>query len=118
MARTFQDEDCEAVILVAADNAFNRLNRKEALYHIRWSCPSLYQFLYKGYKAPSKLHLGDRIHILSEEGVTQGNNLAMAKYAIGLRNLISSLNESNQDVRQVWFADDSAGGGKLTSLKR
>ena len=42
----------------------------------------------------------------------------MAKYAIGTRNLISSLNEANQDVRQVWFADDSASGGKLTSLKR
>ena len=118
MARTFRDEDCEAVILVDADNAFNRLNRKVALHNIRRSCPSLYQFLYNGYKAPAKLHLGDGTHILSEEGVTQGDNLAMAKYAIGTRNLISSLNEANQDVRQVWFADDSAGGGKLTSLKR
>ena len=82
------------------------------------SCPPLYQFLYNGYKAPAKLHLGDRTHILSEKGVTQGDNLAITKYAIGTRNLISSLNEANQDVRQVWFADDSAGGGKLTSLKR
>ena len=30
-------------------------------------------------------------NILSEEIVTQGDNLAMAKYAIGTRNLISKL---------------------------
>ena len=43
MARTFEEEECEAVILVDADNAFNRLNRKVALHNISRSCPSLYQ---------------------------------------------------------------------------
>ena len=55
MARTFRDEDCEAVILVDPDNAFNYLNRKVALHNIRRSCPSLYQFLYNGYKAPANI---------------------------------------------------------------
>ena len=78
-----KEKECEAVILVDADNAFNRLNRKVAPHNISRSCPSLYQYLYNGYKAAAKLHLGDGTHILSEEGVTQGDNLAMAKYAIG-----------------------------------
>ena len=35
MAKTFKKEDCEAVILVDADNAFNRLNRKAAIHNIK-----------------------------------------------------------------------------------
>jgi hypothetical protein len=38
---TFQNSDSEAVLLVDADNAFNRLNRKVALYNIQFICPPL-----------------------------------------------------------------------------
>lgn len=117
MAKTFQEDSCEAVILVDADNAFNRLNRKVALHNIERSCPLLHQFLSNSYKTPSKLHLGDGTHILSKEGVTQGDNLAMAKYAVGTKNLIESLKRVNSETLQVWFADDSAGAGNLVGLK-
>ena len=116
-AMTFEEDSCEALLMVDADNAFNRLNRKVALHNIQRSCPSLYQFLYNGYKEPAKLHLGDGTHILSEEGATQGDTLAMAKYALGTKNLIIKSRQANQDVFQVWFADDSIGGGKLVDIK-
>ena len=83
MCRTFQEEWCEGVLLVDADNAFNRLNRAAALHNIKRSCPLLHQFLLNSYKSPAKLHLGDGTFILSEEGVTQGDTVAMAKYALG-----------------------------------
>jgi hypothetical protein len=118
MITTFKEEECEAVILVDMDNALHCLNRKVVLHNISKSSPYLYQYLYNGYKAVAKLHIGDGTHILSEEGVTQGDNLAMAKYALGTRNLISSLAQGNNEVRQVWFADDSASGGKLSGLKK
>ena len=116
-ARTFEDDSCEAVLMVDADNAFNRLNRKAALHNIQRSCPPLYQYLHNGYKEPAKLHLGDGTHILSEEGATQGDNLAMAKYALGTRKVIMELRQANPDVFQVWFADDSITGGKILHIK-
>ena len=91
MSLSFAEESCEAVILVDADNAFNRLNRKTALHNIQRTCPSLFQYLNNSYNSPSKLHLGDGTFILSEEGVTQGDNLAMAKYAVSTRPLTNSL---------------------------
>ena len=72
MGRAFQDERCEAVILVDADNAFNRLNRKVALHNIKQMCPAIHTFLNNSYKVPARLHLGDGTFINSEEGATQG----------------------------------------------
>ena len=61
--------------------------------------------------------LGDGTHILSKEGVTQGDNLAMAKYAVGTKNLIESLKTVNSEIRHEWFADGSAGARDLVGLK-
>jgi hypothetical protein len=117
MDRTFQEDWCEAVLLVDADNAFNRLNRAVSLHNIQRSCPIIHQFLQNSYKSPAKLHLGDGTHILSEEGATQGDTLAMAKYALATRNLIVRLKQEVENVRQVWFAADSAAGGILAAIK-
>ena len=116
MAKTFSKEDCEAVILVDADNAFNKLNRKAALHNIERTCPGLYMFLKNSYKEPTKLYLPDGTHIMSEEGVTQGDNLAMAMYAVSTKTLISQL--SDEKITQIWYADDSSAAGKLEDLKK
>ena len=117
MDRTFQEEWCEGVLLVDADNAFNRLNRTAALHNIKRSCPLLHQFLHNSYKSPAKLHLGDGTFILSKEGVTQGDTVAMAKYALGTRDLILRLKQESEHVVQVWYADDGNAGGRLRLLK-
>ena len=117
MGRAYNDDSSEAVILVDADNAFNRLNRKVALHNIERKCPSIYKYLYNSYKAPARLHLGDGTFIKSEEGVTQGDNVAMAMYSIATRGIIESLKSAARGVKQVWFADDSAGAGTLDDLK-
>jgi hypothetical protein len=116
MARIFDDDKCEAVILVDAENAFNRLNRKTSLQNIQHLCPPLFQFLNNTYKEPAKLHLGDGTVIMSEEGATQGDPLAMQMYAVSSRKIIDSLHDNTRDVDQVWFADDSAGAGGLDDV--
>jgi len=63
------------------------------------------------------LYLENGDHILSQEGVTQGDNAAMAMYT---RPLIQALcNETaNDEVKQVWYADDSSAVGSLAGVKK
>ena len=116
MAKMFDRDNCEAAILVDADNAFNRLNRKTALYTIRHTCPTMYRFLLNTYREPSKLHLMDGTFIKSQEGVTQGDPLAMQMYALASRQIIDSLQRNAGEASQVWYADDSSGTGTLEAI--
>ena len=52
--------------------------------------------------------------MLSKEGTTQGDPLAMAMYAIGTQPLIRRLDGI---AKQVWYADDSAAGSSIDRLK-
>ena len=56
----------------------------------------------------------DGDHILSQEGTTQGDPLAMAMYAIGTLPLIHKL---QGDVTQAWYADDASAGGRTSDLR-
>ena len=91
MRRTYEEDGCEAALLVDADNAFNRLNREMALKTINQKCPLLFKYLHNSYNTPSKLYLNDGSYILSKEGATQGDNLEMAMYAIATKQLIEEL---------------------------
>ena len=54
--------------------------------------------------------------MLSKEGTTQGDPLAMAMYAIGTQPLIHRLDGV---AKQVWYANDSAAvGSSLERLRR
>ena len=116
MDRLFDNDECEAVLLVDAENAFNRLNRKTALHNMQHLCPPLFRFLANSYSEPSKLHLGDGSFIMSQEGATQGDPVAMQMYAVSSREAINSLDANTEDVAQVWFADDSIAAAKLANL--
>lgn len=56
----------------------------------------------------------DGDHILSQEGTTQGDPLAMAMYAIGTLPLTLKL---HGDVTQVWYADDESAAGRNSDLR-
>ena len=53
--------------------------------------------------------------LLSEEGTTQGDPLAMAMYAIGIQSLIHKLDGI---ANQSWYADDSAAASNIAQLRR
>ena len=72
----------ECLLLMDADNAFNKLSRKVSLENIKRLCPPMYAYLHNSYNAPAMLYLENGDHILSQEGVTQGDNAAMAMYAL------------------------------------
>lgn len=63
----FESEDCEALLLVDASNAFNTLNRQTALRNIRSLCPSLATVLINTYRVESDLFVDGDV-IKSSEG--------------------------------------------------
>jgi len=95
---TFEDEESEAVLLVDAGNAFNSLNRSNALYNIMNVCPSLATIAINSYRQHPQLFI-NKEKVLSQDRITQGDSLAMAIYAINLQPLVKCINK--QEVKQV-----------------
>ena len=113
LRQKFDSEECEAVLLLDAQNAFNTLNRKLTLHHVAIHCPILGTFLRNIYGCARDLWVGKTV-LSSEEGATQGCPTAMGMYSLGLSPLIEEVKES--DVFQIFFADDGNGSGDLDSL--
>jgi len=110
----FVHDDCDAVLLVDASNAFNSLNRIVALHNIRQLCPPFAPILINIYRSPASLFISGNV-LLSEEGTTQGDPLAMPFYALATIPLLQRLPSG---VVQVWYADDACAGGKLCALRK
>ena len=98
MKSSFGSDDSEEVLLVDASNAFNSLNGQFAPQNTRHLCPSLATILINTYRAPTDLFIHGNV-LLSQEGTTQGDPLAMSFYALSTVPLINSFNDQN--VRQV-----------------
>jgi len=77
--KSYEEEGSECLLLADADNAFNKLNRKVSPENKRL-CPPMHTYLHISYNTPTMLYLENGDHILSQEGVTQGDNTAMAMY--------------------------------------
>ena len=115
LRKVFASLDSDAVTLVDADNAFNRLNRAVALHNIQYLCPPFATIAINFYRAPSRLFVTGGLELISEEGTTQGCPLSMALYAISVTPLIDKCRNTD-GVTQLWYADDAAAGGRLQAL--
>ena len=76
MQQQFSLPQFDAVIQVDACNAFNSLNRQTALRSILHLCPSLAKVLINTYRIDTNLYINGE-SILSQEGTTQGDPLAI-----------------------------------------
>jgi hypothetical protein len=112
--KIFAGDDTDAILLVDADNAFNRLNRSVALANIERICPPLAKFTINCYRHPTRLFVTGGAELASCEGTTQGDPLAMPLYALSIIPLIQRLHGI---CTQAWYADDAQACGKLTALR-
>ena len=90
------------------------LNRRTALENVKALCPSLHVALQNSYSHPSYLYIG-KSTILSQEGTTEGDPLAMVMYEIAILPLITRLH--NVSLTQKWYADDGSLVGKLKDIR-
>ena len=117
MRTIYQQEATDAVLLIDAKNAFNCLNRSVALHNIQIICPILAMYLINTYRRPATLFIYGGETILSREGTTQGDPLAMPWYSLSTANIINVLREIEPSIKQVWLADDATAAGDLFSLR-
>ena len=87
-----------------------------ALHNIQYLCPEFATVLINTYRVPSRLFVVNGGEILSVEGTTQGDTLAMQFYGISITPVINFLRERVPNISQVWLADDATGAGTLNEL--
>jgi hypothetical protein len=118
--KIYEDPKTEAIMVVDASNAFNCLNRNAALNNIRHTCPQFAKFIINTYRTPAKLFIHGSEEVLkSEEGTTQGDAAAMSFYSCSTMPLIHDLKANmkvGSNIKQAWYADDSAAGGSLHAI--
>ena len=113
MRHPYSSLEVEAVILVDASNVFNSLNWQAAQFNIQCLCPSFSTVLLHTYWSDVNLYNGNET-LLSGEGTTQFDPLAMSMYSLGIVPLINAL--SNNFIKQVWYADDASACGRLIDV--
>ena len=110
-------------LLIDARNAFNELNRTAMLWAVRHEWPSGARFAFNCYRHWGILVIrdfdGTCTLIFSQEGVTQGDPLAMILYGVATLPLIRLLKAefTPQKLNQTWYADDGAAGANFSVLK-
>ena len=120
MRNIFEDDECDAVLLVDAANAFNSINRSSMLENISRLCPIVYTYAYNCYSPHARLFIVGGKELKSKEGTTQGDPVSMGLYGIGLIPLLSKIksDDLSEHVKNVAYADDLTGGGRLRRLKK
>ena len=60
MRTMLSDDTSEGVLLIDADNAFNRINRSAALWNVQYTCPEMKFALINFYRSPSRVFMKGR----------------------------------------------------------
>ena len=120
MRNIFEEEDTDAVLLIDASNAFNCLNRAALLNNIQYLCPAMSTYVRNCYGKPSRLFIAGGEELLSAEGSTQGDPVAMPAYAVGILPLLALIKPDvdPKKMKHVAYADDLGGGSKLEKLRK
>ena len=90
--------------------------RYTALHNIQIICPIIAVYLSNTYRHPARLFIQGGGEILSKEGTTQGDPLAMPWFSINTTIIIQRLRNTDPEAKQVWLADDACAGGKVEHL--
>ena len=120
MQAIYEDETCEAVLLVDASNAFNSINRNVFL-HVSIICPAIAIYAKNCYSLHSRHFIIGGYEIRSCEETTQGGPIAMALYTIAIIQMILMIVDITSKIydstKTAAYADDVTAAGRITQLK-
>ena len=125
MTQRYAEMASDGLLLVDADNCFNRINRNVIRHNVAVLCPVLSMVIENFYCSASRLFVnegwGSGREFGSFEGTTQGCPLGSAMCAIGIMPLINLLRPENNGndpswPLQIFYADDGQGVGKILQL--
>ena len=117
LRHSFNASNEQCLLQIDAENAFNNLNRCLLLRNIEMICPLLKVVLLNIYREDAFLPVSGEL-LYSSEGLTQGDNLAMAAFGANTLPLILRLKEQlTAPVLQKWYADDANATGELPALR-
>ena len=100
--------------MVDASNVFNRLNHKAAKHNISQLCPAVSTNMNNAYSTLARLFAGGET-LLSEEGTTQGDPLAVSMYTLATLPLVKEMGQCSK-TKQIWLADDALDAGELNMI--
>jgi hypothetical protein len=121
--RSLPEMTAKGVALIDASNGFNELNRYSMLWNVghRWAKGRRLAFnCYRHFNILIvRKDNGDSAYTLwGEEGVSQGDPLAMVLYGIALMPLAEHLRRAVPEALTPWYADDSAAAGQAENCAR
>ena len=94
MSRVFVEEGADGILLIDASNAFQQMNRSVAIHNVQITCKEMSLYIINTYRNPSRLFICGGGEILSQEGTTQEDTMAMSWYSINTSIMIQSLRTS------------------------
>ena len=77
MSQVFEEEGTDGILLIDASNAFKQMNRSADSHSIQITCKEMALYVINTCRSPSRLFICGGGEILSQEGTTQGDPLAM-----------------------------------------
>jgi len=119
--KSYEGENSECLLLVDADNAFNKLNRKVSLENTKRLCPPMYTYLRQQLQHTRHALSGKwEAHTVTGGCDARDNAARPCMYALSTRPLVQALSNetANGEVKQVWYADDSSAVGSLAGVKK
>ena len=121
MHAIYEDETCEAVLLVDPSNAFNSNSRNVFLHNVTIICPVIAIYVKNCYSLHSRVFIIGGNEIKFCKGTTQGDPIAMAVYAIAIIQMIVMMvditNKIDDSTKTAVYADNVTSVGKIIQLK-
>ena len=103
ISQVFAEEGTDGILLIDASNAFNQMKRSVALHNIQITCKEMPLYIINTYRSPSRLFICGGGEILSQEGPTQGDPLAMPWYSVNTSIMIQSLKCHCDEISHFFF---------------
>ena len=114
LSSMFSKDKKDAILLVDADNTFNRINRKVMLHNIRIICPIIATYVINLYSQEARLFISGGEEVTSVAGTTQGDPTAMPIYALRSLPLLNIITTDSK--KHDAYADEISCVRKLRNI--